>query len=142
VPVIRKLALIAVLFCVPSVLLAQPAADKAPVIKKSAAPTVTPVDGKQMYESYCSACHGKAGKGDGPAAPALSPRPTDITQYSKKHGGAFPAKDFEDKLNGAAMAPAHGNSEMPVWGPILRQMGNDTLRFYNLRKYVETLQAP
>jgi len=30
---------------------------------------------------------------------------------------------------------------MPVWGPILRQLGNDQLRTYNLRKYVEGLQA-
>jgi hypothetical protein len=29
---------------------------------------------------------------------------------------------------------------MPVWGPILRELGNDTMRMYNLRTYVETLQ--
>ena len=74
--------------------------------------------------------------------PTVPPRPADLTQFTRKHGGGpFPAKDFEDKLNGLGMSLAHGSSDMPVWGPIQRQMGNDELRVFNLRTYVETLQA-
>jgi mono/diheme cytochrome c family protein len=98
-------------------------------------------DAKQMFNSYCAPCHGVSGKGDGPAAAALTPKPADLTQFAKRRGGTFSAKDFEDKLNGMAMAPAHGSSQMPVWGPILRQMGNEQLRVANLRKYVESLQV-
>ena len=30
---------------------------------------------KEMYESRCSSCHGVSGKGDGPGAAALNPKP-------------------------------------------------------------------
>lgn len=35
--------------------------------------------GKKIYGTYCAACHGAAGKGDGPAAPVLKPPPRDFT---------------------------------------------------------------
>jgi mono/diheme cytochrome c family protein len=33
--------------------------------------------GQAIYSLYCVTCHGVAGKGDGPAAVALNPRPAD-----------------------------------------------------------------
>src|ERR1700675_4986095 len=33
--------------------------------------------GKAKYESLCAGCHGKTGKGDGPAAASLNPKPQD-----------------------------------------------------------------
>jgi hypothetical protein len=53
----------------------------------------------------------------------------------------FSAKDFEDKVMGAAMISAHGSTDMPVWGPIFRQFGSEQLRVANLRKHVESLQV-
>jgi mono/diheme cytochrome c family protein len=35
--------------------------------------------GKAKYEANCAGCHGKTGKGDGPAAAALNPKPQDHT---------------------------------------------------------------
>jgi mono/diheme cytochrome c family protein len=35
--------------------------------------------GKQAFGMYCTACHGANGKGDGPAAVALTPAPRDFT---------------------------------------------------------------
>jgi len=39
---------------------------------------------------------------------------------------------------------AHGNREMPIWGPIFGQIGYDrdlgNVRIYNLAKYLESLQ--
>lgn len=35
--------------------------------------------GKLKYDANCVGCHGAAGKGDGPAAAALNPKPGDMT---------------------------------------------------------------
>jgi len=36
--------------------------------------------GMEAYKRQCVVCHGAEGQGDGPAAPALTPRPTDLTE--------------------------------------------------------------
>ena len=51
-----------------------PAAEKA---KKS--PGGNPASGKKLAETNCISCHGASGKGDGPAAAALNPKPADWT---------------------------------------------------------------
>lgn len=38
-----------------------------------------PVAGKALYAASCTACHGVAGDGKGPAAIALKPKPNDFT---------------------------------------------------------------
>ena len=35
--------------------------------------------GKAKYDANCVGCHGSGGKGDGPAAAALNPKPGDFT---------------------------------------------------------------
>ena len=39
-------------------------------------------EGKKLYATYCSSCHGDNGKGDGPAAKALPIKPADHTNGS------------------------------------------------------------
>jgi mono/diheme cytochrome c family protein len=39
----------------------------------------SPAKGKDLYAKQCVGCHGPAGKGDGPAAAALTPKPADFT---------------------------------------------------------------
>lgn len=34
--------------------------------------------GKKLYDMYCAVCHGKKGRGDGPAGMALKPRPANL----------------------------------------------------------------
>jgi mono/diheme cytochrome c family protein len=48
------------------------------------------VAGRPLYLRYCAACHGREGRGDGPVAPALGEKPTDLTQIAAAHGGQFP----------------------------------------------------
>lgn len=37
---------------------------------------------KEMFDTRCAACHGTSGKGDGPGAAALNPKPRDYTDKS------------------------------------------------------------
>jgi mono/diheme cytochrome c family protein len=39
-----------------------------------------------MYTKQCGGCHGPTGKGDGPAAAALNPKPTDFTNKAYMAG--------------------------------------------------------
>ncbi len=39
----------------------------------------SPAKGKDLYAKQCAGCHGPAGKGDGPAAAAINPKPADFT---------------------------------------------------------------
>jgi mono/diheme cytochrome c family protein len=99
-----------------------------------------------MFVNYCAACHGKDGKGDGPAAPALKVAPADLTALTQKNSGKYPVMRVTSVLNGQANLAAHGNKEMPVWGKIFWQMsgGHDAevqQRIGNLNKYLESIQA-
>ncbi|MBN9384076.1 MAG: c-type cytochrome [Chitinophagaceae bacterium] len=42
-----------------------------------AANTSVLADAKVLYTANCGPCHGDRGRGDGPAAPGLNPRPAD-----------------------------------------------------------------
>jgi mono/diheme cytochrome c family protein len=137
---IRRIAIVSVLCLVPAMGWSQEAAK--PTIKREAAKNTSSTDGKQMFEAYCSPCHGKDGKGNGPAALALKSKPADLTMITKNHNGVFSQRDFEERIAGTSMAMSHGTEEMPIWGPIFRDLpGNDKLRVFNLKKYIDTLQV-
>ena len=74
--------------------------------------------GPDLYRHYCATCHGKDGKGSGPAAAALKPPPSDLTRLARVRNGVFPAGDVEAIIRGGTAVKAHGSDDMPVWGPI------------------------
>jgi mono/diheme cytochrome c family protein len=54
----------------------------APKAAAPAAAQVTPAmlaQGRTVYKTYCAACHGESGRGDGPAAGVMKPSPRDHT---------------------------------------------------------------
>jgi mono/diheme cytochrome c family protein len=100
--------------------------------------------GEEMYMNYCASCHGKDGKGNGPAAPALKRQPSDLTMLSKKNGGKFPGNAVYVAISGQFTVSAHGSREMPVWGQVFGQndpSGQAKLRLTNLTNYIQSLQA-
>ncbi|MGA8145373.1 MAG: cytochrome c [Candidatus Acidiferrales bacterium] len=114
-------------------------------IKKEPIKTSKAASGEEMFKQYCAVCHGKTGKGDGPAASALKEAPADLTTLSQRHDGKFPDGYVANVLRNGAKAPAHGDAEMPVWGPLFSTMDQSdaivSLRISNLTKYIRSLQA-
>ena len=39
--------------------------------------------GKEIFTKHCAGCHGIMGKGDGPAAAVLNPKPTNLTDKAR-----------------------------------------------------------
>jgi len=116
-----------------------------PAIKHTTAAAASPSSGKEMFMSYCASCHGKDAKGDGPAAGALKQAPADLTSLAKQNSGKYPSDKVTSILRGQASLNAHGDQEMPVWGPVFWKMsqGHEELvqmRIASLNKYVESLQ--
>lgn len=49
--------------------------------------TSAPEKGKKIYEKLCVTCHGNTGKGDGPTAKTLDPKPADHTSEAFQSQG-------------------------------------------------------
>ena len=41
--------------------------------------------GRQTYQTKCAICHGPRGRGDGPAALTMTPKPVDLTVHVPQH---------------------------------------------------------
>jgi mono/diheme cytochrome c family protein len=117
-------------------------AQQKPKIEQAPIPRVSAADGKEMFAAYCAACHGKAAKGDGPAAAALKKAPADLTTLSARNKGDFPEVRVRRYIEGLDEVAAHGTREMPVWGPLFRDLNRDTaaLRIEALAGYLKSLQ--
>ena len=115
-------------------------------IKRGAsAPVTSAGSGVEMFNTYCAVCHGKDGKGDGPAASEFKIPPANLTLLSVNNNGKFPADHVAETIRtGPRDAKAHGSREMPVWGKVFSSMGERAQieqRIHNLTKYIESLQA-
>jgi mono/diheme cytochrome c family protein len=105
--------------------------------------------GRELYESYCIACHGADGSG-GVIAPYLTPPPPDLRGIAARRGGVFPHAQVEAWIDGRDPIPSHGTREMPVWGNSFREdMEHDELtetrvrgRITLLVDYLASIQRP
>ena len=90
--------------------------------------------GRAFYQQYCSTCHGPQGKGDGPAASTMNPRPRDHTdgRYMNALSDAHLTTVISE--GGAAV---QRSPLMPSWkGALTPQQIQDVIA------YVRTLAVP
>jgi mono/diheme cytochrome c family protein len=91
-------------------------------------------EGKRLYQSYCTGCHGASGKGDGPAGKTLPVKPADHTngrkmsQYSDEHLMTVISK------GGASVGKS---PQMPAWGAVLKET-----QIQEVVAYIRTLASP
>src|SRR5215467_5585967 len=105
------------------------------------------LNGVDNFHAYCSPCHGRDGTGNGPVAPALKKAPPDLTTIMARHNGVFPRGEIRAFIaNGSPDIPAHGSSEMPVWGPTLHALDSSDraadVRLANIVEYLKSIQRP
>ena len=133
----RILVALAVLVFSAAAVYAQPKVEKKPIKPTSAG------DAKEMFANYCAVCHGKEGKGDGPAAKALTKVPADLTKISARNNGTFPEVRVKRYIEGLDEVPAHGSRDMPMWGSLFRSLNTDTaqIRVQGLSDYLKSMQT-
>jgi mono/diheme cytochrome c family protein len=89
--------------------------------------------GKNVYDAHCVECHGESGRGDGPSAAYLTPRPRDFTSGKYKvrstETGSVPT---DDDLMQSVRQGLYATA-MPAWDRILA----DT----EIREVVDYLKA-
>ncbi len=96
------------------------------IISAPAASAGDPGKGKEIYAKSCAGCHGPEGKGDGAAASAMNPKPTNLAD-----------KASMSKIDDAAMAnmivkggAASGKSPlMPAFGQLKDQDVKDLVAY-------------
>lgn len=100
---------------------ALPFALAVPTAAQGAAETRKPeykveYSGISLFRTYCSTCHGREAKGDGPMADQLRYRPPDLTLLAQRNDGKYPADDVFRMIDGRKAVKGHGGPDMPIWG--------------------------
>ena len=83
--------------------------------------------GKALYFQSCVPCHGSKGKGDGPAAASLNPKPADHSS----------PKMWEESDGSLFWKITTGRGAMPTWEETYSEEDR-----WNLINYVRTLAPP
>ena len=106
--------------------------------------------GAQDYSTYCGACHGPTGKGDGEVAAGLDKKPANLTTLAARNKGVFPTTKVMAQIWG--YAGKKGKGVMPDFAPLLAGEavpydGGDgiatptPIRLVELAEYLKTLQV-
>jgi mono/diheme cytochrome c family protein len=85
--------------------------------------------GEMLYQTNCASCHGEKGRGDGPAAAALDPKPQDLAANQPHLSDAYMVWRISE---GGLMQPF--NSSMPAWKSIFSQD-----EIWQMISYIRTL---
>lgn len=106
--------------------------------------------GAGLYASYCAACHGATGKGDGDMANVVSIPSPNLTLLAKNNDGVFPMLRVLQVIDGRSGVRAHGGA-MPLWGQVFSDEIGDADgpygsvlevrgRVLSLASYLESMQ--
>lgn len=77
--------------------------------------------GKKLYARYCSQCHGETGKGDGPAADFVYPRPRDFTLAVLKVRSTLSGQLPTDQDLFRTISEGLSGTSMPAWKKYLSE---------------------
>lgn len=111
---------------------------------------VASLEGEELFNNLCAACHGTGGKGDGLAAGALGKGVPDLTVLSANNGGVYSHKKVENVIYGKHRTVAKGSIDMPLWGeqfmyvrpgPTFPRKYYARERVHALSTYIEGLQV-
>ena len=81
--------------------------------------------GKNLFKTYCIACHGPQGRGDGPAAAGLNPKPPNLVKMAGHHTDGDIAWKIEN-----------GRGAMPAWKGKLKET-----EIWDLTNFIQTLSS-
>ena len=104
------------------------------------------LSGSVSFDLHCASCHGRSGRGDGPAAKGLRTAPADLTVLARRNNGVFPEMRVAASIVDSSRAAAHGAQDMPIWGPGFRSLDGanerESLRLRNLLAFLASIQLP
>ena len=86
------------------------------IVARASADDASMGKARENYQSYCAKCHGEQGKGDGPGAAMLNPKPRDYTdcKVMQNKTDAELTKVITDGGEAAGMS-----ADMQPWGGTL-----------------------
>ncbi|MGQ0685477.1 c-type cytochrome [Bradyrhizobium sp.] len=88
---------------------------------RPAAVAADPVLGRQLYGARCAQCHGEQGKGDGPAAEFVYPRPRDFTLALFKVRSTLSGQVPTDDDLFRVISEGLPGTSMPAWKKLLTE---------------------
>ena len=104
--------------------------------------------GQDLFRTYCAACHGQGGTGNGPVASSLRKPPADLTLFARRNDGMFSPELVYRIVDGRDPVAGHGGGDMPIWGDAFsrtREGANEETvkeRIQAIVSFLQSIQKP
>jgi mono/diheme cytochrome c family protein len=107
----RSLQLVLVLAFVGVILPGFGRPQTATTVEHQSPSLIRSVEGPDLFQAYCTSCHGLDARGAGPAAAALKAKVPDLTLLARNNRGQFPAARVRQMIMGDKVVAAHGREK-------------------------------